>query len=216
MATINDLLAQLGVEDTTPVKTASVRSQSASENEIEKAAEELGLISNTEENSATKIASKMNGGSRMNLQDLYNDYFGNEVEKTASAYSVGEFSKEAQAEHLEKLGSSAGLSFNSGLTDRLWKVAMDMVQDSEATQERNQTQGVIPGATVAQPQLEVNRPADATKAMDTTPQYTDLLDKAVAKKAIERALEEGTPGDLSHGVYQVDTGLEMPTDQKDA
>ena len=215
MATINDLLMQLGVEDNTSVKTASVKSQSASENEIEKAAKELGLISNTEENSATKIASQEHGGSHMNLQDLYNDYFGNGVEKTASANAEG-FSKEAEAQHLEKLGSDAGLSFNANLTDRLWKVAMDMVQDSEATQERNQTQGVIPGAKVEQPQLEVNRPADATKAMDTTPQYTDLLDKAVAKKAIEKALEEGTPGDLSHGVYQVDTGLEMPTDQKDA
>jgi hypothetical protein len=95
---------------------------------------------------------------------------------------------------------------------------MDSVPDSAATQENQSGAGIVPGASKGNPQLPVNRPADADKAMDTTPDQYDLkgMSGAVAKAKIEAALESGNMAGLSHQSFNVDTGLEMPSTQKTA
>ena len=208
MATIDELLASLGVEDSRMAKQASVGSNSQTFDEIEKAIQELGLISDSGRESTTKTASQRNGG-HMDLHDLYNVQFGSEQVKTAS------FEKDAAAE-LEAAGEAAGRVFARGLENRLYKFAAEMVADSAATQDIQSGAGIIPSAAVANPQIPVNRPEDADEAMDTTPEYYDLLSKAVEKKVLESALAEGEAGDLSHQVVQVDSGMETPTSQMNA
>lgn len=208
MATIDELLENLGVNDSGHEKTAG----SNSGYDVEKAARELGLIDDDRE-PTTKIASQLNGGQHMQLHELYEmEFEGNE--KIASQNFDYGMNKEAA--ELVSAGEAAGRVFARGLNERLMKVAMDMVMDSEATQERQEGPGVIPSGNVANPQLEVNRPDDADEAMNLDPQYYDLLDQAVQKKVLEKAIADGQPGNLSHKVVQVDTGLEMPKSQKDA
>ena len=219
MTTINELLNQIGVtNESTEEKTANDSSVPFSEKDMNNVEEELGFKNEKKEFFSTKTASQGNGGQDMNygLHTLYNEYFSDESEKTASDQTENtEFEKEAAATE-EAIGEFSRFVFDSLMDQHLEKIALDQVMDSEATQARNQTTGVIPGAAVAQPQLEVNRPADATKAIDTTPKTTDLLDAAVKKEMILRKLEEGKPGELSHKTMSVDMGLETPTDQKDA
>jgi hypothetical protein len=227
MPSIDEILNNLGVDEDGAEKVAS--SNSVSENEVEKQARQLGLIDENDENE--KIASVQNEGeSNMNLQDFYSMHFGGE-EKTASAeydyyegYDEGNFEKEATA--LEQTGEYAGAVFNNVLSERLLtfsltKQAMDGAPDSAATQAAQSGAGVIPSAAVKNPQLDVNRREDADKGMDTTPQHYDLMDAAVAKAKLKKALEEGKPGSMSHQVMSVDAregSEDMPVggSQKDA
>lgn len=206
MPTIDELLNNLNIGDESQEKVAHL------ENDVEKAAQDLGLISNE---GTTKIASPNDGGEKMDLQSFYDMHFDNAVvggsEKTASH---NDMEKEASA--LEGAGEYAGHSFNSFLGERLFKFAMDEAFDGVATQEAQKGPGVIPGAATSNPQLPVNAREDREKGMDTSPQHYDLLDKAVAKKILEAALENGNPGELSHKTLQVDTGLAMPKNQTDA
>lgn len=219
MTTLNDLLAQINApEDGAEVKTASANPEKCTEKDLNAIGDELGFKSETDNYSETKTASHGIGGQDMNygLHTLYNDIFSDESEKVASAApDTQELEKQAAAEET-RMGEISGLVYNHLMEQFREKLGMDQVADSAAIQERNQTEGVIPGADVAQPQLEVNRPMDASKPIDTTPQITDLLDSAVKKEMILRKLEEGKPGELSHKTMSVDMGLENPTDQKDA
>jgi hypothetical protein len=220
MTTLNELLAQINAPDKETTKTASV-SQKTTEKDLNTIGDELGFKSKTDNYVSTKTASQGIGGQSMNygLHTLYNDYFSDEngYEKVASeGENTVAMEKEAAATE-GQIGETAGLVYNYLMQQHIEKLAMEeAVADSGATQERNQTEGVISGAQVAQPQLEVNRPLDASTPIDTTPQTTDLMDAAVAKEMILRKLEEGTPGDLSHKTMSVDMGLEMPTDQRNA
>ncbi len=213
MPSIDEILNNLGVDDeVTKVASSEV---GVSEEEVEKQAAELGLIGKT-----VKTASKQNGGDpNMNLQDFYDIHFGNRTKVAAAQQPVQKtFTKEASA--LEALGEKAGEAFSNALYGRLVeftvKTAMDAAPDSEATKDIQSGAGVIPSATVANPQLEVNRGESDDEGIDTTPEHYDLLSKAIAKKQLEAALESGEPGELSHQVFSVDMGLEMPKSQQDA
>lgn len=215
MTTINELINQI-TSDEHQIKTASDNS----ETDLNKIGDELGFKSEAHSDSVTKTASQEEGGQGMNLglHTLYNDYFGDESEKTASIENENmetELEKTA-AQIEENLGERTRAVVDGFLDSYIWKVAAEQVADSNATQERNQTQGVIPGAAVAQPQLEVNRPLDASKPIDTTPQTMDMVDAAVKKEMILRKLEEGKPGDMSHKTVSTNMGLERPTDQTNA
>lgn len=217
MTTLNELLAQI---EGTQTKTASADPQTLSQEDLNLTGDSLGFKPETDNDSVMKTASHEHGGQRMEygLHTIYNDHFSEDdtSEKIASEFEeTEEMSKEAA--QLEEKGELTGDYFNFYMNDVLDKVAADgSVPDSDATQERNQTTGAIPGAAVAQPQLEVNRPADASEAIDTTPTEQDLMDAAVKKEVILRKLEEGKPGEISHKTVSTDMGLEMPTDQADA
>ncbi len=218
MPSIQELLENLGVDDSTQEKTASADTASFSDTEIEKAAADLGLISNADE-TITKEASNQNGGTNMNLQDLYESYFGEEAEKTASAEfeSNGDLEKTA-AEELEAVGEQAGRVFSTNVDDRLFKFAMEQAMESAATEARDgSSETEVPGNSAASPQLPQNKPADAKAGlkMDLTPQYADMLDKAVKKETILKALASNDT-DAVEGVSNVDVGLETPASQKDA
>lgn len=223
MPSIDDILNNLDLEDET-TKEASA-STGISEDEIEKQAKELGLLDEQD-----KTASQQTGGDPdMNLQDFYSMHFGGEV-KTASDNTDAQFSseegisKEAAAQ-LENTGELAGVSFAEGLDDRLLaftiKTAMDAQPDSAATKDIQSGAGVIPGATVANPQLEVNKGEDDDKAMDLTPEYASLLSQAKEKAKIKAAIASGEPKELSHQVVQVNAregndDLPVGGSQKDA
>lgn len=221
MPSIQELLENLGVDDSTQEKNASAGSTSFSEREIEKAAEDLGLISKEDE-TTTKVASQNNGGTNMKLQDLYEAYFGEESEKTASAeYGVNSHMEKDAAAELEAAGEQAGRAFSENLTGRLMKFAMEQAMESAATEARDGSSATeVPGNVARSPQLAQNKPADAKEGlpMDLTPQHYDLLGKAVAKKVLEAKLEKGEPEELSHEVFQVDSGLSAVNtkSQKDA
>lgn len=214
MPSIDEILNNLGVDDeVTKVASSEV---GVSEEEVEKQAEELGLIGKT-----VKTASKQTGGEpNMNLQEFYDMHFGNRTKVAAAQPKEVQSTITKEASALEALGEKAGEAFSNALYGRLVeftvKTAMDAAPDSEATKDIQSGAGVIPGATVANPQLEVNRGESDDEGMDTTPQHYDLLSKAIAKKQLEAALESGEPGQLSHQVFSVDMGLEMPKSQQDA
>lgn len=230
MTSINDILNNLGVEDAAAgqEKIASSASNSVSEAEVKAQAEKLGLIDG---DGQTKVASQTRGDENMDLQDFYDMHFGAPTEKVASsqksapAAKAGNdegLSKEASAA-LEKAGSIAGAAFSNALENRLMdfviKTAMDDNQpDSKATQDAQAGAGVVPSGNVVNDgvALPVNRPSDADQAIDTSPEYYDLLDAAIEKKKLEAAIAEGKAGDLSHKTVSVASGLETPSSQADA
>lgn len=218
MPSINDILNGLGVEDSVQEKTAG-QIDSQSKSYIESEAERLGLLNDEDGSNTTKTASNNNGGMKMNLNDLYNESFG-EVAKVASQEENAAEPEMAKEASLEQAGEQAGEVFAQELNNRLMdfsvKVAMEMgAPDSEATKAIQAGKGIL-GAS-ANPQLPVNK-AGGSEKMDTTPVFVDLKNMAgpEAKAKIEAALASGNIGDLSHKDHQVDTGLEMPTSQKTA
>lgn len=217
MPSIQDLLENLGVEDSAQEKTASAEAN-FSDQEIEKAAAELGLISKNETETTEKVASQ-NTGENMNLTDLYDAYFGEESEKTASANVATEQELEkTAAEILETAGENAGVAFSNSLENRLFKFAMNQEMESAATEARDgSSQVAVPGNVAASPQLEQNKPAEAKAGlkMDLTPVHADMKDAAKAKAAILKALATNDT-DGVEGVSSVDVGLETPNSQKDA
>ena len=224
MPSIDEILNNLGVEDSEQEKIASSEADTSfSESEVETQARELGLIDQNEEENI-KVASTKTDGGNMDLQSFYDMHFGGDTEKVAGDYTVGSasneegsFTKEAAAE-MEHAGEVAGVYFQSGLNERLLKFAMDGVADSAATQKAVAGGGVIPGAEVkpADQGLPKGNRGDADKKMDLTPEYYDLQSQAVAKAALVKAIAAGEPGALSHKTISVDSGLEMPASQKDA
>lgn len=221
MPSIEDILKNLGVEEEEQTKVASSLSQE--DDEIERQAIQLGLVGND----ITKTASQQNRGeSNMDLNEFYNMHFGQT--KVASAATTvqtqdEDFSKEAS---LENMGELAGVSFAQGLNERLLqftiKTAMEAAPDSEATKAIQSGAGVIPGATVANPQLDVNKNRDgqmddkglSVMTGNTSP-YT-LEDKAVEKARILAAIASAQPGDLSHKTVSTNSGLQVGGSQKDA
>jgi len=208
MPSIQDLLNNLGVDDLQE-KTASADLYSQ---DID-----LDLGSNE---GTTKEASSNNGGN-MNLHDLYEAHFGEDViEKTAS---YDQDDEELAKEAAHNMGAMAGLSFQDALSSRMAKFAMDQEMESAATEMRDGSSAVaVPGARAASPQLPQNKPKSAKEGrpMDTTPSADimnngPLLDKAIQKAVILKALAENDT-DRIEGISQVDTGLEMPNSQKDA
>jgi hypothetical protein len=209
MTSINDLLKSLGVEDGTSEKTAGVQSKQTG-CEVEKAAQELGLISRNSESTTEKVASQNNGGRTMNLQDLYNVHF--ESEKTASAEFYSDDVEKTAAAELESAGEQAGLSFSQSLNERLFKFAFAKqagAGEASATIARSQS------AHVGDAELETNYEGNNGAAMDTDPEYYDLLDKAVAKKSIEAALAKNETTGVE-GIHSVDTGLSKIKSQAQA
>jgi hypothetical protein len=220
VTTINELLNQIGVtNDSTEEKTASNSSAPFSEKDMNNVEEELGFKNEKKDFFSTKTASQENGGQKMSseLHTFYNEYFSDDTEKNASeeGYEEG-FDKESAAREHQR-GLDAHEAYTYLMEDWLNKqAAVEAVLDSEATQVRNKAPSSLTGIPTAQPLLEVDHPVDASKAIDTTPVFTDLEDAAVKKEIIMRKLEEGKPGDISHKTMSVDMGLETPTDQKDA
>ena len=219
MPTINELLSGLGVEGSEQEKTAS-QNDSGSESAVEQKARELGLINdNVKDN--VKTASQ-NGGSKMDLNDLYNSYFQESTEKTASEYT-----EQVKTASDEEIGEMAGQSFAEGLNERLidfsikLAAAEDSVLESEATKEIQSGENVIPGTETKTPILKGNKNrhghADDTK-IDTDPQYYDLksMDGAMAKAKLEAQLATNNVEDVSHTNKHVDTGAEEPVTQKTA
>lgn len=221
MATINDILKSLEGQDT-QVKTAS--SKNASQTEVEKQAQALGLIKNE---SQTKTAS-LNGG-RMNLKDLY-DAEMDSMAKTAAEAETSESEEEESEEEGEKtsslaMGELAGVAFNQALNVKLAsfivKLAEDALPDAEVSQEIQSGEGVIPSAEVGNPQLPVekNRQGQAdAEPIDTTPVHFDLnsMQGAVAQVELEDMLGIGNVDAVANKTVSVDTGLEMPETQKTA
>jgi len=217
MPSIDDILKNLEGE-AEQQKTASANI-SVADAETERQARELGLL----EPSVKTASQQMGGNLNMNLQEFYDTHF-TVSEKTASAVGTKqnseELSKEASAQ-LESIGEKAGISFSEGLNDRLLqftiKVAMDGLPDSEATKAIQAGAGVIPGAQVANPQLDVNKgDADDMGMVTNDPEYYSLLSKAVAKAKIKADIASGNPSETSYQVSQANSGLATGGSQKDA
>jgi hypothetical protein len=107
-------------------------------------------------------------GVNMGLLELYNSQYGTaeSVKTAAPAYQQKHASMQKTAEEirLEKLGSAARQVFDAQLNDFLFKFAAEDIASREADMS-------VPG--VGDPQLPVNRPADASAPVNTTPQYHD-------------------------------------------
>jgi hypothetical protein len=106
-------------------------------------------------------------GVNMGLLELYNNQYGSaESVKTAAPEFEQEqlMQKTAEEVRLEKLGSAARAAFDVALEDYLFKFAAEDIASREADAS-------VPGA--GDPQLPVNRPADASAPVNTTPQYHD-------------------------------------------
>ena len=187
MSTIDEILNDLGVNEIETTQTAM------------------------EEKTASVANQK--GEPDMNLQDFYEDYFQDEgtmVEKTAAAENM-------------EIGEIAGHLFTEKVASVLEEVVLLKLAeeaghaDSNATVDAQKGPGVIPSGNVVDGgvMLPVNRPADADQPIDTTPEHYDLLDAAVAKKKIEKAIEKADPQaeGVSFKTVQVDTGLETPKKQ---
>jgi len=235
MPTIDDILNRIGVT-----------SETTADSQMEKEAQELGLI----DNETTQIE-----GDRMNLKDFYDNHFDGGLEKRASTQredGAQEFEKEANynlgtmarqsfdrqlSRRLSRVGSGmdkvASTQYNMGavardtfdylLSDRLnrfslIKQAMEDAgsPESAATQAASGGSPVISGGLHGDPQMEVNRPSDASDSIDTDPEYYDLaMDSAVEKARLEKALAEGSEGDI-RGTHNMDSGMEEPDSQESA
>jgi hypothetical protein len=110
-------------------------------------------------------------GVNMGLLELYNSQYGTaESVKTAAPAQQPQqvkhasMQKTAEEIRLEKLGSAARQVFDAQLNDFLFKFAAEDIASREADMS-------VPG--VGDPQLPVNRPADASAPVNTTPQYHD-------------------------------------------
>jgi hypothetical protein len=220
MPSIDDLLNNLGADvSDQSEKTASDNSH---QSEVAKQAQELGLIGDKAVQNEKTASISNDGGTKMNLNDYYNDLFTEDVEKTASA----EFETEDYEMAKEAQGELAGLSFSEELESRLIahsiKLASDMAQpDSEATKDIQSGAGVIPGAQTANPQLPVqkNRHGESDDTgIDTSPEYYDLegMDGAVAKAKLEAALDKGNVSDMSHKTVNVESEMPEGGSQKEA
>lgn len=219
MPSINDILNGLGVDDSVQEKTAG-QIDSQTQTDIEAEAARLGLIDGNELNT-TKTASNNNGGTKMDLNDLYNQHFGEEATKIASAPQTKKEDVLTKEASLELAGEQAGEIFaqelDNRLTDYAIKIAMDTQPDSTATKANQSGSGVI-GAS-ADPALPVNRPADADKGMqvatkNTSPYDLSKMDPAKAKASLEALIENGTMnGSMT---AQTQSGMETPTSQKTA
>lgn len=152
----------------------------------------------------------------MDLQDFYNEYFeveGTQTEKTAAAEI---------AEENESFGELTGHFFNEKVASVLeevvlLKLAEEANGDSAASQDAQKGPGLIPSGNVVDNDVNLpkNVAQNAAAPINTDPQYYDLLDAAVAKKKVEKAIEKAEiPAELDHRTVQVDTGLEMPNKQK--
>jgi len=211
MPSIKDLLENLSIDDSHQEKTAS----NNSDKELEQAVKDfgLGLDLNSDKEPTTKTASKNNGGDHMNLQELYQAHFSDD--ETVKVASI----QKTAAEELESAGERARMTFESNLDDRLTKFAMNQEMESAATEANDGSSAVaVPGNTAKSPQLPQDKDEEAKsgKPLDTTnPQYYDMLDKAVAKAKIIKALETNDTDEVE-GVSQVDVGLARPASQKDA
>jgi hypothetical protein len=123
-------------------------------------------------------------GANMGLLELYNSQYGDASVKTASASYAEQqyteqqyiaqqqqqqqqqhFQKTAEEVRLEKLGSASREVFDAALNDYLFKFAAEDIANREANAM----------AGVGDPQLPVNRPADASAPINTTPQYHDEM-----------------------------------------
>lgn len=143
---------------------------------------------------------------KASLSDLYNERFASApAAAPATTEKTAEMSKEAENAYMEKVGEIAGAAFTNELTFALMKVAADSESPEAAAT----------GDKAGNPQLAVNRPADADKKLDTTPEHYDIKSLAMSKAELERKLED--PAKLEAPVLrQVDTGMETPTSQKQA
>lgn len=117
-------------------------------------------------------------GANMGLLELYSQQYGDASVKTASAEQAhtqqkhAEMQKTAEEIRLEKLGSAARRVFDNALNDYLFKFAAEDIASREADASV---------AGVGDPQLPVNRPADAAAPINTTPQYHDEAHQALTQ-----------------------------------
>lgn len=216
MPSIDEILNDLGVGE----ETEKIASTSISEDEIFNEAKKLGLI----ESEKTASAINTEGESNMDLQGFYNDMFEEGQEKVAA--SNVEYQEDGQEyEYMDKTaaaehGELTGVFFNEKMDNLLDEVVMlktaEEIADSAATQDAQRGPGAVAAGNVVDGgvMLPVNRPADAAQKIDTTPQHYDLLDAAVAKAKIEKAIENAEiPAELDHRTVQTASGLEMPAKQ---
>lgn len=173
--------------------------------------ETLNVPTGTEKTaSATGAAPAPAMMKQASLQEVYSQTFGaapsegfvggGDVEKQAA------IQKEAEAAHMEKVGEIAGEAFAQELTLSLMKVAAADSPSPDAAASKD---------TAGNPKLPVNRPADADKKIDLTPDQYDIASLAMSKAEIERKLED--PAKIEGPVLRnVDTGLATPTSQKTA
>lgn len=121
-------------------------------------------------------------GANMGLLELYSQQYGDASVKTASAneqtqptqaqQKQASMQKTAEEIKLEKLGSAARSVFDAQLEDYLFKFAAEDIASREADASV---------AGVGDPQLPVNRPADAAAPVNTTPQYHDEAHQALTQ-----------------------------------
>ncbi len=113
----------------------------------------------------------------MGLLELYNNQYGSaeSVKTAAPAFEQQPeqlMQKTAEEVRLEKLGSAARAAFDVALDEYLFKFAAEDIASREAD-------ATVPGA--GDPQLPVNRPADASAPINTTPQFHDELHPAMSQ-----------------------------------
>ena len=208
MSSISDILQDLGVVEVE--KTATISNEKDLEEKGNKE-NENSIVAGTEK-TATTINKE--GDSKMDLQDFYNEYFEADLDDTYTE-------KTAAAVENHELGELAGQFFNEKVASVLEEVVMQKLAeegngDSAASIDAQKGPGLIPSGNVVDNDVNLpkNVAPNAAAPINTDPQYYDLLDAAVAKKKVEKAIENAEiPAELDHRTVQVDTGLEMPAKQ---
>ena len=210
VSSIKEILKDLGVEDANLEKNATI----SNERDLEEKSNKENEISIATETEKTAATINKEGDSKMDLQDFYNEYFEADLDDTYTE-------KTAAAVENHELGELAGQFFNEKVASVLEEVVMQKLAeegngDSAASIDAQKGPGLIPSGNVVDNDVNLpkNVAPNAAAPINTDPQYYDLLDAAVAKKKVEKAIENAEiPAELDHRTVQVDTGLEMPAKQ---